>query len=98
MFFTSVFLCSDSAEMDTIELTITVKVPKDILEMSYKSTRYKYCVFSSANELMKSPFEFFTGALTSTTSGNVIDRSLRKDNLLIIDQRKRMYILLICMF
>ena len=74
-------LFRESPDTDIIELTYTVKVPPNILENSFKAARYKYCVFSNANELMKSPFEFFTGALTSTASGYVIDRSLRKESL-----------------
>jgi len=82
----SLFLCSDSHHDDIIELAHTVKVPKDILEKYGKVSSYKYCAFSDANELMKSPYEFFTGSLTSTTTGRIIDRSLRRESLQTIQK------------
>lgn len=72
---------SDSADIDVIELEITVNIPADILKYTNRSARYKYCVFSNANQFMETPYEFFTGALATTVSGSLIDRSLRLENL-----------------
>ena len=79
-------LCSNSPADDIIELAHAVKVPKEILEKPKNVARYKYCVFSNANELMKSPYEFFTGSLTSTSMGHIIDRSLRRESLQTIQR------------
>ena len=40
---------------------------------------YKYCVISEANEVMKSPFEFFAGSTTGsgTRGGGIINRFLK---------------------
>ena len=63
---------------DIVELTHAVEVPIDMVKNSYRVCRYKYCVISDANEVMKSPFEFFAGSTTgSATRGGIIDRSLR---------------------
>ena len=87
---------SESAEVDIIELAHIVKAPRDILERVSKAVKYKYCVFSSANEIMK-PLEFISGALISTGTGRVIDRALRKENLLLLDDQNRMCVR-VCVF
>jgi len=58
------------AENDVVELIHTVEIPID----AFKNCRYKYCVISDANEVMKTPFEFISG---STKDGTIIDRSLK---------------------
>ena len=61
---------------DVIELTYTVQVPIDTVKN--RACRYKYCVISDANEVMKTPFEFIAGStIGSTVHGDIIDRSLR---------------------
>ena len=61
---------------DVVELICTVEVPKDTVN---RVCNYKYCVISDANEVMKSPFEFFTGSTTGsgTHEGGIINRFLR---------------------
>ena len=75
----NIFASRSHAESDDIvELTYAVEVPMDAVKNSYRVCRYKYCVISEANEVMKSPFEFFTGSTAgSATGGGIIDRSLR---------------------
>lgn len=69
-----VYVSSSHAESDdAIELTHTVKVPIHTMEQWRNGSRYKYLVISSANEVMKSPFEFITG---HTAHGGIINRSL----------------------